>query len=65
MHIKLKVENDIKIRDLMMKVAQIREVNIDTNMVKTEIVIFQATQARNMRGLFYPEFKLNNYNTMG
>ena len=40
MHIKLKVDNDIRIKDLIIKIAQIREVNIDTAMLKTEIVIY-------------------------
>ena len=40
MHIKLKVDNEIKIKDLIMKIVQIRETNIDINLIKTEVVIF-------------------------
>lgn len=39
-HIHLKVENDIRIRDLITKISQIREVNIDQTQLKTEIVVF-------------------------
>ena len=40
MHLKLKVDNEIKIRELITKIAQIREVNVDSTFVKTELVIF-------------------------
>ena len=40
MHIKLKVDNEIKIKDLMVKVAQIREVNIDISLKYTELAVF-------------------------
>lgn len=40
MHIKLKVDNEIKIKDLMVKVAQIREVNIDISLKYTELTVF-------------------------
>ena len=65
MHVKLKVENDIKIKELIMKIVQIRETNIDINLIKTEIVIFQSSQQKNMRGMFYPDYKLSNYNLLG
>ena len=40
MHIMIKVDNDIKIADLITKISQIRELNIEVPLVKTEIVIF-------------------------
>ena len=40
MHIRLKVENEIKIKDLMVKIAQIREVNIEVKSGNSELVLF-------------------------
>ena len=40
MRIMIKVDNEIKIADLITKIAQIRELNIETPLRKTEIVVF-------------------------
>ena len=65
MHIRLKVENEIKIKDLMVKIAQIREVNIEVKSGNSELVLFQMNQQGSLRGFFNPELKLSNYQFMG
>ena len=65
MHIRLKVENEIKIKDLMVKIAQIREVNIEVKSGNSELVLFQMNQHGSLRGFFNPELKLSNYQLMG
>ena len=40
MRIMIKVDNEIKIADLITKITQIRELNIETPLRKTEIVVF-------------------------
>ena len=65
MHIKIKVDNDIKIRDLITKITQIREVNIETSLTKTDVVIFQMLPSKCIRGIFNPDLKLSQYNLMG
>ena len=40
MRIMIKVDNDIKISDLILKITQIRELNIEIPLLKTEIVVF-------------------------
>ena len=59
MRIMIKVDNEIKIADLITKIAQIRELNIETPLRKTEIVVFQRTTSNNLRGVMNPENKLN------
>ena len=59
MRITLKVDNDIKMGDLITKITQIRELNIETPLTKTDIVIFQMTTQSNLRGVFNPQFKLS------
>ena len=61
MRIVIKVDNEIKIADLIKKVSQIRELNIETPMVKTELVAFQMTSSNNLRVLMNPEMKLSQY----
>ena len=65
MRIMIKVDNEIKIADLITKIAQIRELNIETPLRKTEIVVFQRTTSNNLRGVMNPENKLNQYNVAG
>ena len=65
MHIRLKVENEIKIKDLMLKIAQIREVNIQVKSGNSELLLFQMNQQGSLRGFFNPELKLSNYQFMG
>ena len=55
----IKVDNDIKISDLITKITQIRELNIEIPLVKTELVIFQKTPQSNLRGIMNPELKLS------
>jgi len=55
MHIHLKVRTDILLKELHIKIAQIRECNLDPTQVKTEIVLFQMTGDRSVRGVFNPE----------
>jgi len=64
MRVCLKVDNDIKIADLITKISQIRELNIELPMVKTELVLYQVTDRNNIRGLMYPTNKLSQYNTV-
>ena len=65
MHIQIKVDNEIKMKDVATKIAQIREVNIDPKQVLTEVILFQTTAVNDMRGVFNPDLKLSNYNLMG
>ena len=65
MHIMIKVDVDIKISDLVIKIGQIRELNIEMPSIKTEIVIFQMNVENNLRGVMNPTMKLNNYNVTG
>lgn len=64
-HIHLKVENDIRIRDLVVKITQIREVNIESSQLKTDVVLFQLNKERSIRGIFNPNSPLSNYNLNG
>ena len=65
MHIQIKVDNEIKLKDVATKIAQIREVNIDPKQVLSEVIMFQMTPNNDIRGIFNPELKLSNYNLMG
>ena len=65
MHIQIKVDNEIKMKDVATKIAQIREVNIDPKQVLTEVILFQTTAVNDIRGIFNPDLKLSNYNLMG
>ena len=65
MHVMIKVDNDIKIADFLTKISQIRELNIETPLVKTELVMFQMTSANNLRGVMNPQMKLSQYNVQG
>ena len=40
MHIQIKVDNEIRMRDVATKITQIREVNIDPKQKDSEIVLF-------------------------
>ena len=40
MHVVFKVDIDIKISDLIIKIAQTRELNIEIPMLKTELIVF-------------------------
>ena len=40
MHVVFKVDIDIKISELIAKIAQTRELNIEIPMLKTELVVF-------------------------
>ena len=40
MHIQIKVDNEIKMKDVATKIAQIREVNIDPKQVLSEVILF-------------------------
>ena len=40
MHIMIKVDVDIKIADLIIKIGQIRELNIEMPQISTEIVLY-------------------------
>ena len=44
MRVMIKVDNEIKIADLINKITQIRELNIETPLHKTEVVVFQRTK---------------------
>ena len=65
MHIMIKVDVDIKISDLVTKIGQIRELNIEMPSINTEIVIFQMNKENNLRGVMNPAQKLSNYNVHG
>ena len=58
----IKVDNEIKIADLITKITQIRELNIETPLHKTEVVVFQRTNSNNLSGVMSPERKLSQYN---
>ena len=40
MRVMIKVDNEITIADLITKISQIRELNIETPLRKTEVVVF-------------------------
>lgn len=61
----IKVDVDIKIADLIVKIAQIRELNIETPMVKTELVLYEMGEEGAMRSILHPDSKLNLYSTHG
>ena len=46
MHIMIKVDVDIKIADLITKIGQIRELNIEMPQISTEIVLFTVNEQR-------------------
>ena len=62
MRVMIKVDNEIKIADLITKITQIRELNIETPLHKTEVVVFQRTNSNNLSGVMSPERKLSQYN---
>ena len=62
MRVMIKVDNEIKISDLITKITQIRELNIETPLHKTEVVVFQRTNSNNLSGVMSPERKLSQYN---
>ena len=62
MRIMIKVDNEIKIADLITKITQIRELNIELPLNKTELVVFQMTNRNNLRGIMNPDMKLSQYN---
>ena len=51
----IKVDVDIKIADLIIKIGQIRELNIEMPLEKTEIVLYQMGNLSNMRGVMNPD----------
>ena len=61
MHIMLKVDVDIKIGDLITKIGQIRELNIEMPLEKTEIVLYMMGSQGNLMGIMNPDLKLNQY----
>ena len=61
MRVCIKVDNDIKIADLITKISQIRELNIELPMVKTELVLYQVTDRNNIKGIMMPHLKLSQY----
>ena len=61
MHIMIKVDVDIKISDLVTKIGQIRELNIEMPLEKTEIVLYLMGSNGNLLGVMNPEAKLNQY----
>ena len=48
MRVVLKVDNDIKISDLLMKISQIRELNIELPMIKTELIMYKVSNRSNV-----------------
>ena len=65
MHIMIKVDVDIKIADLITKIGQIRELNIEMPQISTEIVLFTVGEQRQLGGVLNPEAKLSNYQVYG
>ena len=65
MRVLIKVDIEIKISDLLTKISQIRELNIESPLSKTELVLFQVTSANNLRGVMNPDMKLSQYNVQG
>lgn len=43
MRVVLKVDIDIKIADLITKISQIRELNVEVPLIKSELVLYQVT----------------------
>ncbi len=65
MRVVLKVDNDILIADLILKISQIRELNIELPMRKTELIMYKVSDKSNINGLLYPTMKLSQFNTAG
>jgi hypothetical protein len=40
MHIRVKVDEGVRVRDIVTKITQIREVNIDGTLRNSEVVLF-------------------------
>ncbi len=59
MRVVLKVDNDILISDLILKISQIRELNIELPMRKTEMIIYKVSEKSNINSLLYPTMKLS------
>ena len=59
MRVVLKVDNDILIADLILKISQIRELNIELPMRKTELIMYKVSDKSNINGLLYPTMKLS------
>ncbi len=59
MRVVLKVDNDILIADLITKISQIRELNIELPMRKTEMIMYKVSDKSNINGLLYPTMKLS------
>ena len=59
MRVMIKVDNDIKISDLITKIYQIRELNIELPLQKTELVVYIMTNQNNLRGIMNPDMKLS------
>lgn len=57
----IKVDVEIKIADLITKIGQIRELNIEMPLEKTELVLYIMTSHGNLLGLMNPEAKLSQY----
>jgi len=58
----LKVDNDILVKDIQTKIAQIREVNVDPKFKKTELVLFFLTDWNNtVKYVMNPGCKLSQY----
>lgn len=59
MRVMIKVDNDIKISDLITKIYQIRELNIELPMYKTELCVYIMSNQNNLRGIMNPDMKLS------
>ena len=65
MRVVLKVDIDIKIADLITKISQIRELNVEVPLIKSELVLYQVSAQNNLRGIMNPECQLKQYNVVG
>ena len=66
MHIRVKVDEGIRVRDLVTKISQIREVNIDGSQKSSEVVILMFNpKTKAVSYFFNPTDSINSNALMG
>ncbi len=65
MRVVLKVDNDILISDLMVKLGQIRELNIELPSRNTELIFYKKSDKGHIIGMLFPNAKLSQLHSVG
>lgn len=58
-HISLKLENEINVKDLITKICQIRECNIDSSLQKTELFLVLLNKNKEVICILNPDHRVN------